>query len=169
MSEEKRFDRVTYKAAQQYLKAALEHMIAAGHSVGDFIEFSQEKFGDGFLPYLRQFLDDVRQQRVRIKGLTKSAKTAIIGHHISPREREDMIREVAYMKAEQRGFMGGSSEEDWYVAEKEVDLRLAKEAGLVEKGRKVLTSATTIVEKELDNIKNVIGSWIEKNRSISRK
>ena len=156
-----RLDKATQEAAQTYLKAALEHMIATGRSVRDFSDFALEKFGDNFLPVLSHFLDDVHQGRVIIKGLSESAKTAILGQHVSPQEREEMIRQAAYFRSEQRGFTGGSGEEDWRAAEKEIDERLAKEVGLVETGRKVLTSATVIVEKELDSIKHVVASWLE--------
>jgi Protein of unknown function (DUF2934) len=44
---------------------------------------------------------------------------------IGPQERYRMIAETAYFRAERRGFIGGSSEEDWFQAEAEVDSRLA--------------------------------------------
>ncbi|MDH5691794.1 MAG: DUF2934 domain-containing protein [Gammaproteobacteria bacterium] len=39
--------------------------------------------------------------------------------------RESMIRVAAYLKAEQRGFVNGSPEQDWLEAEREVDKNLA--------------------------------------------
>jgi hypothetical protein len=162
MSEKPRFDQATYESSKQYLKAALEHMIEAGRSVRDLSEFALEKFGDDFLPYLRQFLHDVAHGGIDIKGLTQSAKTALLGHHVSPAAREAMIREAAYLRAEQRGFSGDMAADDWIAAEREVDARLASEAGLVVKGSKVLASATAIVEKELATSRQVVTHWLEK-------
>lgn len=41
--------------------------------------------------------------------------------------REQMIREAAYLRAESRGFEPGHEVEDWLAAEHEVDLRIAAE------------------------------------------
>jgi hypothetical protein len=41
-------------------------------------------------------------------------------------ERHAMIREAAYFRAERRGFAGGSMEEDWLEAEKDIDRILAE-------------------------------------------
>lgn len=40
---------------------------------------------------------------------------------VEPDQRIEMIRKAAYLKAEQRGFAGGSPEQDWLDAETEVD------------------------------------------------
>jgi hypothetical protein len=40
-------------------------------------------------------------------------------------ERRHMIAEAAYYHAEHRGFLGGSIEEDWYIAEAEIDAMLS--------------------------------------------
>ena len=40
---------------------------------------------------------------------------------IAPDERQRMIAEAAYYRAERRGFSGGSEIEDWLAAEAEVD------------------------------------------------
>ena len=45
----------------------------------------------------------------------------------SRKSRESMIAEAAYYRAEQRGFQGGNTIEDWLAAEKEVDEKLTKE------------------------------------------
>jgi hypothetical protein len=42
-------------------------------------------------------------------------------------DREQMIREAAYFKAERRGFVGGSPEQDWIDAEAEADRMLASQ------------------------------------------
>jgi hypothetical protein len=58
-------------------------------------------------------------------------------------ERQRMIAEAAYYKAERRGFAGGDALRDWYEAEVEIDARLrALEDGqLVERIEEVLQSA----------------------------
>ena len=46
---------------------------------------------------------------------------------ISADERRKLIAEAAYLRAERRGFRGGSPEQDWLDAEAEVDRALAGE------------------------------------------
>jgi hypothetical protein len=170
MNKDAQVDIRTHEAARAYLKAALQHMMAAGKSVHNFSEFTLEKFGDNFRPYLQHFLCDVHEGRVKIEGLTKMAKTAILGLHVTSQKREDLIRIAAYLRAERRGFVGGSPEEDWLVAQKEVDELLAREVGLVVKGRKVLSTAIATMEKEIHNIENVVASWLEEKQDpLSKK
>lgn len=154
-------DKTIYETTQNYLKAALEHTIATGHSVKDFSEFALEKFGDNALPHIRHFFQDVREGQIRIKGMARAAKMRIVGLHVSAVEREEMIRVAAYLRAEKCGFTGSTPEQDWHQAEKEVDALLEHEAGLVEKGHRVLTSASTIVEQEYDHVKHIVSDWIE--------
>lgn len=45
---------------------------------------------------------------------------------ITPDDRRRMISELAYLRAEQRGFQGGDAVEDWLAAEAEVDRMLSK-------------------------------------------
>lgn len=40
--------------------------------------------------------------------------------------RHEMIATAAYLRAEQRGFCGGDSLDDWLAAESEVDQRLRR-------------------------------------------
>lgn len=162
MKRDTQFDDGRYETAQTYLKAAFEHMVAAGRSARDFSGFALHKFGDSFLPYLRQFYDDVGNGRIKIVGLTRTEKSAILGRQqISPQAREEMIRVAAYLRAEQRGFTGGSAADDWYAAEREIDKQLVTEADLATKEHKVLASAAAIMEKELGNIKKSIAAWLE--------
>jgi hypothetical protein len=91
----------------------------------------------------------------------KAEKTAIIGQHVSLRERERMIREEAYYLAEKRRFTVGYEMDDWSAAEREVDTRLAEEAGLIEKGRRLVESTATSVEKEFQNVKILVVEWLE--------
>jgi chromosome segregation ATPase len=45
---------------------------------------------------------------------------------VTPNERERMIAEAAYYKAEHRGFAAGDTVRDWCEAEAEVDARLRR-------------------------------------------
>ena len=42
-----------------------------------------------------------------------------------PEQREALIREAAYMRAEKRGFCAGHELEDWLSAEADIDWKLA--------------------------------------------
>ncbi|MFU8857077.1 MAG: DUF2934 domain-containing protein [Deferrisomatales bacterium] len=44
-----------------------------------------------------------------------------------PADLEALIRQAAYVRAESRGFVGGSPEQDWLEAEAEVDHLRAQE------------------------------------------
>jgi hypothetical protein len=48
---------------------------------------------------------------------------------VSPEQRHDMIAQAAYFKAQRRGFLDGSTEEDWFEAESEIDAMLDNMAG----------------------------------------
>lgn len=161
MAKDSRLDTARYESAKTYLKAASEHLIAAGQDVRKLVEFASERFGDTFVPYVRQFLSDVREGRISIQGLTESAKMTVLGRQVTAEQREAMIREAAYLRAERRGFVGGSPEEDWHLAEQEIDRRLAAESGLVVKGRRALSSAATNLEQELDSVKDIVARWLE--------
>jgi len=43
---------------------------------------------------------------------------------LSPEQRQAMIAEAAYFKAEQRNFNPGLEEHDWFEAEREIDSML---------------------------------------------
>ncbi len=45
---------------------------------------------------------------------------------VSPEERQRMIRDAAYYRAEGRGFVGGDPHQDWVDAEYEIDQMLMK-------------------------------------------
>ncbi|WP_211163555.1 DUF2934 domain-containing protein [Azoarcus taiwanensis] len=44
---------------------------------------------------------------------------------VGDNERRRYVAEAAYYIAEQRGFVGGSAEEDWFAAEAEIERLLA--------------------------------------------
>jgi len=152
-----------------YLKKVLEHVIAAGHNVREFSEFILDKFGATIRPYLRQFLSDVSNGEIKIRGLTEAAKTAIVGHHVNAQERESMVREEAYYLAEKRGFGVGHEAEDWLAAEVEIDKRLAEEAGLIANGSHVLALTAANIENELKKLKGIVKAWLEENYGSAGK
>lgn len=43
---------------------------------------------------------------------------------VSPEQRHQMIAELAYLRAEKRGFQGGDPLVDWVEAEREIDREL---------------------------------------------
>jgi outer membrane biosynthesis protein TonB len=58
---------------------------------------------------------------VKAKKAKKAASTSAA---VTPEQRYRMICDAAYFRAEQRGFIGGSPEQDWREAELEIDQRL---------------------------------------------
>jgi hypothetical protein len=156
-----------YATAKRQFKAAMELMLAAGHSFGEFAEVTLANLGDRVRPYLQQFADDVREGRIKIKGLTKSALQLMRGGHVSAEQREAMIRETAYYLAERRDFVGGSAEEDWCIAEQEVDTLLGQQGGVINIGRKQLNIAIEAAEMELGNLRHAVTGWIEAHRTTT--
>jgi chromosome segregation ATPase len=94
----------------------------------------------------------------------------------SSRQREHMIAEAAYFRAERRGFQGGDPLEDWLQAEAEIDAAPAggdasarekltdqvatqlrewdtQFSGLTAKAREVSTKARAQLERELERLK----------------
>jgi hypothetical protein len=54
-------------------------------------------------------------QRIALRPLR------LVPHRLTPAERHRRISELAYRRAEQRGFAQGGEVEDWLEAEREVD------------------------------------------------
>lgn len=148
------------KTAKAYLKASLEQVIAAGHSVNEFKDYVVDKFGDEIIPQLRHFLTEVQHGKVKIKGLSLTARDAILGHPYSVEERETMIKEAAYFIAEKHGF-DGYDKRDWALATEQIDDQIAAESGLVGKSKRVLKSSATIIEDEYNDIKTVVTDWLQ--------
>ena len=151
------------EANRKALKAALEQVIAAGHTVREFSEFVVDKFGSDYIPHLRQFLREVGNGEIRIKGLGEKARQALTGHHVNAQEREAMIRETAYFLAEQRGFAPGHEVNDWVAAETEVDQYLALEIGLIHRGRQALSATATSIGKEFRDVTGTVTAWLEQH------
>ncbi|MEE4376117.1 MAG: DUF2934 domain-containing protein [Candidatus Competibacteraceae bacterium] len=55
------------------------------------------------------------------KAKTTAAESASAQNKATPEERNSRIAEIAYLKAEQRGFEAGQEENDWLEAEQEVE------------------------------------------------
>ncbi|MDJ0891697.1 MAG: hypothetical protein QNK18_10975, partial [Gammaproteobacteria bacterium] len=77
--KKERFDKGTYEATKPYLKAALEQLLKAGRSVKDFLEFAVGRFGGAIVPYVKKFEQEVREGTVKVAGVTKSTKDAVLG------------------------------------------------------------------------------------------
>jgi hypothetical protein len=171
MANRPKIDNKTYESSKRYLIEAMKQMAEAGHRIQDLSDFVLEKFGDEFLPYLERFYRDIREGNVRLSGIKQSVITSFLGPGITAgereRERERMIRETAYLRAEQRGFGAGSPDDDWLYAERQIDEQLARHIGLVAKGRKKASSVTEAAEKELASVKNAVESWLESRRKTS--
>jgi hypothetical protein len=164
MANSPKIDNKTYESSKRYLEEAMKQMAEAGHRIHDLSDFALEKFGDEFLPYLERFYRDIREGNIRIK---QSVRTSFLGPGITAGERERMIREAAYLRAEQRGFGADSRDDDWLCAERQIDEQLASNIGLVAKGRKKASSVTEAAEKELTNVKNAVASWLDSRRKTS--
>ena len=54
----------------------------------------------------------------------KASSTGAKKGTVQPEERQHMIAEAAYYRAEQRGFQGRNSEQDWLEFEVEIDRSL---------------------------------------------
>lgn len=54
----------------------------------------------------------------------RTAKSTNVSGAVTPEQRYRMICDAAYFRAEQRGFIGGSPEQDWRDAEIEIDQKL---------------------------------------------
>jgi hypothetical protein len=158
----------SHESAKAYLKASLEQVIAAGHSVSEFKDYVVDKFGDAVIPQLRHFLTEVRLGKVEIKGLSQSAKEAVLGHPYSDEEREAMIKEAAYFIAEKHGF-DGNDKRDWALATQQIDDQIAAETGLVSKSKKAFESSAAIIEEEYNDLKTVVTDWLQTRFGTEKK
>ena len=161
MTKDNATSRASDESIRAYLKESLEHLLAAGHSAHELVEMSLDKFGRRIIPHLNELQEDIRHSRVKIQNLAESAKTAVFGIHVSPEQREQMIRDAAYLRAEKRQFTGDSREEDWLTAEQEMDALLSSQHGLLEKGRKNIESVSEIAKSELSEVTGVVGHWLK--------
>jgi len=62
----------------------------------------------------------------KVAAVRRTKKTpAMTMENISASEREQLIAEAAYYRAERRGFQGGDPVQDWIEAEAEVERTLS--------------------------------------------
>ncbi len=169
MAKDSLTDSATDESIRAYLKEALEHLMAAGHATHELVEFALDKFGKKIIPHLNELQEGVHQSRVKIQNLTELAKTAVFGLQISAGQREQMIRDAAYLRAEQRNFAGERPEEDWRLAEREIDELLEKQAGLIEKARKNIESVSGVATSELAEVKVTVRHWLETRGASAKK
>lgn len=160
---------VTYENVRGYLQAVLEHLLAAGRSTHELVDFAVDKFGHSVVPYLTRFQQEIREGQVNVKNLAESARTAVFGVQVTDEQREQMIREAAYFRAQRRGFPQGESAENWAKAEKEVDALLEQQAGVVGRARKALTAAVSVAEQEVAQAKDAVAAWLAKKQKSKSK
>lgn len=88
-------------------------------------------------------------------------------HKVSAGQRQQMIAEAAYFRAERRGFNGGDAVRDWCEAEAEVDARLREieDDQLVERIQEVLVT----VSKKLVTLRRKIARLSKEARSEWQK
>ena len=70
-----------------------------------------------------------KKATTKVVKTTATKKTAPAGAHkktLSPEERQRLIGELAFQKAQARNFQNGSPEQDWYEAEREIDAKYGK-------------------------------------------
>lgn len=58
-------------------------------------------------------------------GASERARESLVSGPVPPEERERMIAEAAYFRAEHRGFAPGAELDDWFGAETEIERLLA--------------------------------------------
>jgi hypothetical protein len=159
----------TNEQIRKYLHEALEHLLAAGRSGHDLVAFAVDKFGNSIIPHLENLQTEIRQGTVTVRNLADAAKTAVFGIQVSGEQREQMIREAAYFRAEHNGFNGATADVDWTAAQQEVDALIEKQAGVAAKARKAISSAADLAEKEIAEVKTAITQWIGTKTTAHRK
>jgi hypothetical protein len=154
------FDEEMYQAARPHLRDALEYTIALGRSAHDWGEFCLEKFGVAVTPYLKRFIAEVEPYTLKIERWSDCTKQIFLGAEMNPDERDRRVREAAYFRAERRGFVGGSPEQDWMEAEHEIDEQIAAQMGVIEKAREAVSSLGELALKGFECIKDTLKAWM---------
>jgi hypothetical protein len=159
VSNEHRTAESSDEAIRSYLKATLEHLLAAGHCAHELVDFSLQRFGMDIIPHLEQLQEDIRERRLEVANLAGSTRTAVFAIQVSPEQWEEMVREAAHLRADMRGFAEGNPEEDWYAAEEEIEALIERQAGLLERAERSNTSIAVTAERELAEIANIVDRW----------
>lgn len=84
-----------------------------------------------FLAQSAEFRTQLNRQDTDLRSSLRALRTALVRLLISEL-RQDMIRNAAYRRAEQRGFTGGNSEQDWREAEAEIEREFQNELARIE-------------------------------------
>lgn len=69
------------------------------------------------------FREQLHRQATELRSSLQALRTELVGLLVSE-QREDMIKQAAYRRAERRGFAGGDPQQDWREAEAEVERAL---------------------------------------------
>ena len=154
------FDEELYQAARPHLKDALEYTIALGRSAHDWGEFCLEKFGVTVTPYLKRFIAEVEPHTLKIERWSEHAKETIFGVEMTCDERDRRIREAAYFRAERRGFVGGSPDQDWIEAEHEINGQIGEQIGVVARAREAVSSLGELALKGFECTKGTLKAWM---------
>lgn len=139
---------------------ALEQTLGAGRSGLEMVEFACQVLGRRVLPEIEHLVTEVRSGRIPVKGLGEGAREILFGAPVAPEERERMIRETAYYRAQRRGAEPSDPEADWLEAEREVDARLAANAGLVARAREASRTAAASTGREAVELRESVGRWL---------
>ena len=76
----------------------------------------------------RKLETTLEKAAAKLKSRIESTRLPEHGASIDTEHRQRLIAEAAYLIAEQRGFQGGDSAQDWATAEKQVNHRLMQES-----------------------------------------
>ncbi len=68
--------------------------------------------------------DTTTKRRTVRSGEETMARASTRPYRATPEERQRMIAEAAYYRAERRGFVAGDPMRDWLEAEAEIDAKL---------------------------------------------
>lgn len=75
----------------------------------------------------RTAIPAAREQELNSAFVARAAASGDGSTAFSSAERQEMIAIAAYRRAEQRGFSGGSAEQDWLEAEAEIDREMGRQ------------------------------------------
>lgn len=108
----------------------------------------------------------MRKPKSRAAQPTKSAKPEPIietAPSVTEEERQQMIAETAYFRAEKRGFSGGNPDDDWREAEAEVDHILQQQ----ENAQKIATTAKEVEQLIQSVLENDTAAISDRVRTIT--
>jgi hypothetical protein len=152
--------RYAYERVRPYLRAVMSEVIAGGGDLRAFVEFALSRLGDAGIPRVARFVVEAREGRVRVQGLTRSLRVEFFMSLATPEAREELIREEAYLQAAARAFNGEHAQDDWLLAEREVDRRLGAAIGLVPRGRATQLGDDAVAGYAADALAQEVYDWL---------